>query len=511
MQVKTNWLDRAVIWAAPEKGAARLQARARATMLQSAFDGASSSHRNAARRYTPGDANSTVRAGAKRLKYAARDLERNNPTAASGFRVLKNNVIGTGIAPAVAGVKSQTRRDALQLVVNDHCDTPNIDVAGRQNLYGLEATAFHAAVRDGESLMVRRRAKSAEKLPLPFQIAVYESDHFDDRVHGQLPNGNFAIEGIEFDSHGKPVAYHLYDRHPGDTASFQALKSTRYPAEDVVHLYRIDRPGQAHGVSWAAPVLVRLGDVDDTKDAYILRQKIAACFTTFVSRTGGAGDPENVDDKSAAGNYAETVEPGMIEYLPDGATVTFGTPPIVGDLEGFFRIGARDIAVGFGITYEALTGDLSNVNFSSGRMGWLEMQRNIDAWTEHMVMPQMCAKIGQWIMDGLRLMASVPPSAKIGWTPPRREMIDPEKEQKAAAQAIKDGLWTRTRWLRGRGIDPEQLDQERADELARENKFGTVYETNVSAMAKTKTPVVVEPITQPVDGEDQPKETNANA
>jgi len=482
--MKANALDRAVLWLNPKAGAARLAARAQATMLQSAFDGASPSHRNANRRYRPGDANSAVMSGAKRLKYSARDFARNNPIAARGFNVLTSNVIGTGIIPAVSGMRGARTRDALQQIVNDHCDTTKIDSAGRQNLYGLEGTAFHAAVQDGESLMVRRRATSSEGLPLPFQISVLESDYFDERVHGRLSNGNFALEGIEFNARGEAVFYHLYDHHPGDVSRFGGLTSTAYPAADVVHLYRIDRPGQAHGVSWAAPIIVRLGDSEDAKDAFILRQKIAACFAAFVKRTGGAGDPQNVGDRTTAGNRIETVEPGMIEYLGAGEEVTFGTPPIVGEIEAFFRINARDIAVGLGMTYEALTGDLSGVNFSSGRMGWLEFHRNIAMWTEHMVLPQMCGKIGQWILDGLRLVASVPAGVKIAWTPPRREMIDPSGELKAAAQAAKDGLDTRSHFLRSRGFDPEAVDKERAEELAREADLGLMYDTNISAVVK---------------------------
>lgn len=489
--MKANILDRAILWVAPKAGADRLANRVRAQMVQSAFDGASTSHRNANRRYRPGDANSAVLSGAKRLRYAARDLARNNPLASRGFSVLTSNVIGTGIIPSVAGMRSSKTRDGLQAIVNAHCDTPMIDAAGRQNLYGLEATAFHAAVQDGEALMVRRRATSKEGLPLPFQISVLESDFFDDRVHGRQANGNLAIEGIEFNANGKAIAYHLYDRHPGDVTWHSALNSTRYDAADVVHLYRIDRPGQAKGVSWIAPVIVRLGDFEDTKDAYILRQKIAACFAAFVTKNDMAGAPTDTGDKTAAGNWIETLEPGMIERLQPGETVTFGTPPVVADLEAFFRVNGRDIAAGLGITYEALTGDLSGVNFSSGRMGWLEMYRNIAAWTEHMVLPQMCHKIGQWVLDGLRLVAKVPAETSIGWTPPRREMIDPANELKAAAQATKDGLGTRSRFLRSQGYDPELVDKERAEELGREAELGLVYDTNVSgavieAAAKAK-------------------------
>jgi lambda family phage portal protein len=404
--MKATWLDKAVLWVSPQRGARRLAHRANAEMMMSAYDGASGSPRNASRRYRGGDANSAVRSGAKRLRYAARDLERNNPLASRGFAVLTSNVIGAGIIPAVnvpkagTGKRSSAVRDGLQDVVNAHCDTAMIDVVGQQNLYGLQKTAFHAAVRDGESLMVRRRARSSEQLPLPFQIAVLEADYFDDRVHGQQPNGNIAIDGVEFSPRGAAVAYHLYDRHPGDSVVSATLKSTRYEAADVVHLYRIDRPGQAHGVSWVAPVIVRLGDFEDTKDAYILRQKIAACFSAFVTKTDPAGMPTNTSDKTRSGTQLETVEPGMIEYLGPGEKVEFGAPPVVGDLEAFFRVNGRDIAVGLGITYEALTGDLSNVNFSSGRMGWLELYRNIADWTGNMVQPQLCDKVGGWILEG---------------------------------------------------------------------------------------------------------------
>lgn len=490
--MKMNLIDRAISYVSPERGAIRLAQRKRIQMLETAFDGASGSHRNASRRFLPGDANSALRTAAKRLRYSARHMERNHPLAARGVSVLSANLIGGGIIPAVAGVKG-ARRDKLQELVNAHCDHSKIDAAGRQNLYGLQATAVKAAVRDGESLMVRRRAKAAEGLPLPFQIAVLECDHFDERVHGVLANGNVGIEGVEVDGKGGVVAYHLYDRHPGDLTVFSSSTSTRYLATDVVHLYRIDRPGQAHGVSWLAPVIVRLGDFEDTKDAYILRQKIAACFAAFVTRSGGAGEPEDVNS-TRSGNRLETVEPGMIEYLDIGDKVEFGTPPIVGDLEAFFRVNGRDIAVGLGMTYEALTGDLSGVNFSSGRMGWLEFHRNLSAWTEQMLMPQMCDKIGQWILDGLRLVASVPAQVQIDHVPPRREMINPEQELKAAAQAARDGLGTRSRFLRGQGYDPETVDKERAEELAREAGLGLAYDTNVtpkpiSAVAQVSAPV----------------------
>jgi hypothetical protein len=74
----------------------------------------------------------------------------------------------------------------------------------------------------------------------------------------------------------------------------------------------------------------------------------------------------------------------------------------------------------------------------------------------------------------------VPVETTIGWTPPRREMIDPASELKAAAQAARDGLGTRSRFLRSQGYDPEVVDRERAEELEREASLKIAYDTNVT-------------------------------
>ena len=75
------------------------------------------------------------------------------------------------------------------------------------------------------------------------------------------------------------MAYHVLRHPPGD--SLPPLDATpwetvRLPAEDIVHLFHPLAPGQLRGVSWLAPVLLRLHELDAFEDATLARQKVAA-------------------------------------------------------------------------------------------------------------------------------------------------------------------------------------------------------------------------------------------
>jgi capsid protein len=43
--------------------------------------------------------------------------------------------------------------------------------------------------------------------------------------------------------------------------------SRRIPAEDVIHLFYAERPGQSRGISWFGSAIVPLKDLDEYEDA----------------------------------------------------------------------------------------------------------------------------------------------------------------------------------------------------------------------------------------------------
>src|SRR5699024_9688155 len=178
--------------------------------------------------------------------------------------------------------------------------------------------------------------------------------------------------------HGERVAYHLHRDHPGDLEAGYNTSHIRVPADDVIHLFRVLRPGQVRGISDLAPVIIKIRDWDSFEDAQLVRQQIAACYTAFVRTPsdvlGGmmGTDPEEMP-------LVTSMEPGLVQLLQPGEDVTFGTPPDVGGYNDFADVTLHEIAAGLGISYEALTGDLRGANFSSARMGWIEFRNKIDA------------------------------------------------------------------------------------------------------------------------------------
>ena len=81
----------------------------------------------------------------------------------------------------------------------------------------------------------------------------------------------------------------------------------------MLHVYRGGRPGQVRGVSWFAPVVLRLKDFDDYEDAALLKQKIAACLAVLTTDVDGTAPPLGTVDPAAPA--VDMLEPGQILNL----------------------------------------------------------------------------------------------------------------------------------------------------------------------------------------------------
>lgn len=214
-----------------------------------------------------------------------------------------------------------------------------------------------------------------------------------------------------------------------------------------------------------------------------MRQKIAACFAAFeedadLQPAGPLSSPK------AQATVYDQLEPGMIGRLAPGRKITFGSPPGVDGYDDYAKVQLRALASALGITYESLTNDYSQVNFSSGRMGWLAMQRNLALWWARMVKPQMCDRIGSWLLEAMTVLGQQTKGVSIGWTPPRREMIDPVAEGAALKDAVRSGQKSYRQVAQELGRDPEEL----LDEIEADTKMirdrGLVLDIDASTISK---------------------------
>jgi lambda family phage portal protein len=486
-----NFLDRMISVVSPVRAARREKARAAAAAFRQVrmhYDGATTGRRSAGWTTVSTDANAVLLSSRARLRDNARDLVRNSALAARAVAVISNNTVGRGIIPTVAmpgqaGPKVDQLIADLEALLVRHFDTTDCDAVGRQDLYGLQNLIMRTVVESGACLIRRRPRFAADGLPVPFQLQVMEDDFIDSSINGPQTDGTNVVQGVAFTPFGKIAGYWLFPSHPGgsfDISTFRGNRASSFvPASDICHVYATLRPGQIRGVSWFAPVMLQMKDLADFRDAHLMRQKIAACFAAFVKNS----TPFDVDPLNPGAPVAdpplESFEPGMIERLGPDEDVQFGTPPQVGDFDPYVKSHQRDIAIGLGISYEALTGDLGGVNFSSGRMGWLEFQRSIDSWRDYMLIPQALAPIGKWFLEAAALVVGrQATSATINWTSPRREMISPAQEVPAVAKAIRSGLTSLSEEQRKLGFEPRALMEEIAADNQRIDDLGMVLDSD---------------------------------
>jgi lambda family phage portal protein len=234
------------------------------------------------------------------------------------------------------------------------------------------------------------------------------------------------------------------------------IKSTLVPADSVIHVYEQIRAGQQLGVPFGVSSFMRVRDMDEYNDAQVIKQKLAAAYSMMIT------SPMDIASGADAVTEFERVEPGMIYHLSPGEDVKFGNPPSVENFGEFSRTILQSVAAGFGTTYENLTGDLNNVNFSSGRMGWIEHHRNIEDWQYNILIPQLCQPIWKWFLEA-RELRNTTVNATAEWVPPRREMIDPVKEVKALTEAVRAGLISPQDAILEQGYDPNQVLEEFKD------------------------------------------------
>lgn len=462
---KSSFIDNVIGIISPKSKFKRLQFKQANEILEKSkrkYEGAGRGRRLKDWRANGGSANSEIFNARFILRNRARDLVRNNPYAAKGVQVIQSEIVGRGVRTQF-GMPSKSQTKKVNALWKQWASSTSIDFDGRHNLHGLQNVVVRAVVESGE-VLIRRRFVTQDKSPVPLQLQVLEADFIDtSKFNGALPNGNFMLNGIEFDKQGRRIAYHLFKQHPGGTDRFQtsSFDTERVPAEEILHIYRQDRPGQFFGVTWFAPIMVKLKDFDDFEDAQLVRQKIAACFSVFIHDIDGNADPISTDDADELG---EKVEPGIIEILAPGKTVSFANPPGTTNYGEYTSVILHSMAAGLGITYESFTGNLVEVNFSSARLGKTQMNRNVDAWRDDIVSSQMLNPIGSWFLAMANILGVRTEGAVAKHTPPRKELVDPTKEIPAMVKGIRAGITSLSETVASLGNDPdehfEQLKQD---------------------------------------------------
>lgn len=422
--------------------------------------------------FGPMSADEEIRGELSLLRGRSRELTRNVSWARRYTRHVANNVIGH------RGIRLQGRLDAgpvanqqLEAAWKEWGRVGSCTVDGKLSWLGLQRLIMTSLPVDGETLVRLVRGFDND---FGFALQLLDPDQLDHTYNRMAdPNsGQREIRmGVEIDDWSRPIAYHLWS---SDSSRTYERVRQRVPADQILHFGDPYRPNQTRYLPWFTSVMLDANMLRGYFEAELVASRVAATKGGFFTRKGSDDMHPGPEPEKAPDKLVMDAEPGVFEELPYGVEFTSWDPTHPTHAFGdFTKAILRSISSGLGISYTALTGDLTDVNYSSIRAGMLD-ERDVYRAHQQWLIEQLHDRVyREWFK--LALLAGrldpridLPGYAAVEWQPRGWAWVDPEKDMKAAAAAVDRGFNSRTNIVGEQGRDLEEVftDLEREREMA---------------------------------------------
>ncbi len=437
-------------------------------------------------------ADSEVKGSIKSVRNRARQLVRDSDFAKAALRAVRNNVVGTGIK-----MQSQVRmkRGArLATEINAKIEqawkrwgaAKRCHAGGKLSWTDIQRLAITSTLESGECFIRFVRQPFADS-KIPFGLEIIESDLLDDDYNGVEENGNQVRMGVEINNWGRPVAYHFLDFHPGDYqfshASTAIKKRIRVPADDVLHLYLIERPGQTRGMSAFASAIMRLRNLSGYEESEIVAARATASMMAFVKTPDQDLFEDGNQDQDSVLDFA----PGSIRRLAPGEEMQFFSPNRPDDsFSPFVQQMLRAVAAGVGCSYTQVSSDFSQSNYSSSRLELLETRAHYRTLQQYII-EALCQEVySRWLEMAVMSGSLELPGYDIDperyeeckWLPPAAQFVDPQKEADAYKSLVRSGVMTLSQVVALHGGDFDEQMRQREREIKSTKKMGIVLDTD---------------------------------
>lgn len=442
-----------------------------------AFDGANTTHRLEQKGLLQGSSDFLAARELRFLRNRSHHLCRNNAAAVTARNRLTAHWIGTGI-------KVKWDNKAMQKEWDAFAKSPSID--GWGNLYNLESLWALGFFEDGE-IFGRMVLKERKDIKIPLYVQTLQAEQLD----VQFTQPDSTRYGITFDEFGKPLIYHFFKSNPQNQSILSARDTLmRIPvdARDVLHIFQRDQPGQWRGIPKLAPVMLALYEIDELVDATLVRQKVAQAIGWVIKKTGAGslpliGNVEQVadttlnDDGSKRDSKLQRILPGGIHYLAEDEEFEFASIDDIGaNMPVFLENHWHMIASALDITYEQLTGNLREVNFSSIRAGLIEFRRRVAMTQQLIFINQGLAPLTDRFKELAGLYGtSAMANSTCKFILPKTDWVDPLKDAQADIAEIRAGLATLAEKLAERGVEDIE---EHLLQLAKEQGYDVILDSN---------------------------------
>jgi capsid protein len=147
--------------------------------------------------------------------------------------------------------------------------------------------------------------------------------------------------------------------------------------------------------------------------------------------------------------------------LPAGMQMEAIEPKAAAGYVDYLKFNLHLIAAGWGVTYEMMTGDVSDTSFSSARVNRLNFQREAEVEQWVVFIPKFCDRVCRAFADAAELAGKVKRADhNFEHATPKWDYVNPEQDVQADLAEIAGGLSSFSEKLRKRGYKPDLVFQE---------------------------------------------------
>jgi lambda family phage portal protein len=232
-----------------------------------------------------------------------------------------------------------------------------------------------------------------------------------------------------------------------------------------------------------ATAIQRLHHLSGYEEAEVIRARASSALMGFITSDEG----ELIGDSVYEGERVSNFEPGVFKYLAPGESVTvpqLDAPD--GQFEPFLRAMLRAMAAGVGCSYESISRDFSQSNYSSSRLSLLEDRDHWRALQGYLIenfhQPVFEAWLEMAVLGGVLNLPAYETSPEryrqMRWMPRGWAWVDPAKEVQAYKDAVRCGFKTLGEVVAEQGGDLEELLVARAAELEMSDELDLMFDTD---------------------------------
>ncbi|WP_436716587.1 phage portal protein [Roseiconus lacunae] len=445
----------------------------RRASLRAAYDAASNSsaiakHFSTATAMSARDTNDPGTRQTLRARSRA-ECNQNNSFAVGIVRTMVNDIVGRGARLQVTDTRlSEPQRRAIE--------ARNRGWSKASRLTRSVRTGVHAEIVDGEGFL-HEATNQRQADDVKLAIAVTEADQITTSITGIDDEHN--IDGVHIDDAGYVTHYERLRHHPFDSYSTTAPAggddTETIDADQMIHLYRCERPGQYRGV----PAMVAALPLFALLRRYTLA--VTLCAESAARHHGVIySDHPSLDgiDPIDAMDEIE-LELGQFTTMPEGWKIGQLKAEQPVQVYQMFRDAIlTEIARCVSMPKNKALGDSGGYNYASGMLDFQTYFAMIGVERDRYEI-ELYDRVFQWWLDEALLipgylpeLPALPGGIEHTWIWDEFKHVDPTKVANSTETLWHLGLITDADYLISAGKDPEEHYAKIAAQNKRRAKIG---------------------------------------